>query len=197
MKNIGSEIRLAMIHRVIMPDVDYPKEYAILITDRRSIFILQPKTRNSFALRGELKWGTALVTDVVPKTLQDYENTSLEALSGEQANLVVPHGSVVSLAMNADKPAFRKYEFWVKWTMKIQKEIFQVYNFEMKYRKASGETSRIRFYAVPLGAYFKPRRQTQTRESILRDYADDILETFRKVLSSEIITSNFGVSTIG
>jgi hypothetical protein len=196
-----SEPRLAMIHRVIVPDddnADYPKEYAILVTDRRSIFILQPKTRNTYALRGEMKWGTALVTDVTPKTLQDYENTSLEDLSREQGNIVVPHESVVSLSMKADKPTFRKYEFWVKWTMKMQKEIFQVYNFEMRYRKDSRGTTSflIRFYAVPLGAYFKPRRQTQTREAILRDYAEDLLEIFSKVLPSEKIIpmSNLDVS---
>ncbi len=69
--------------------MNYPKEFAILITDRRSIFILQPKTRGDFWLRGEMGWGTALVTDVVPKTLLDYEKTSLESLSREPVNIAV------------------------------------------------------------------------------------------------------------
>jgi len=65
------ERRLALIHRVIVPNKEYPKEYAILVTDRRSIFIRQKKTRSSFVLRGEMRYGTALVTDVIPKTLED------------------------------------------------------------------------------------------------------------------------------
>ena len=74
------EKRLALVHGVLIPDADYPKEYVILVTDLRSIFIRQSKTRSSFWLRGEIRWGTALVTDVTPKTLQDYENTNLEGL---------------------------------------------------------------------------------------------------------------------
>jgi len=49
------ERKLALVHRVIMPDKDYPKEYAILVTDRRSIFIHHNKTRSSFVLRGEMR----------------------------------------------------------------------------------------------------------------------------------------------
>lgn len=180
-----------MIHRVIVPDIDYPKEYTILVTDRRSIFIRQPKTRSNFWLQGEMKWGTALVTDVVPKTMQDYEKTSLESLSNEALNFTVPHRSAVSLMVKGDKPAFRARELFVRWTMKRQKQIFQVYNFEMTYRKGPEETGRIQFYAVPLGAYFKPRRQTQTRDNILRDYAEDVLEVYRGVLPANIITAKF------
>src|SRR5207245_1384402 len=72
------ERKVALVHRVIMPDKDYPKEYAILLTDRRSIFILQRKTRSSFVLRGEMRYGTALVSDVQPKTLEACEKPRLE-----------------------------------------------------------------------------------------------------------------------
>ena len=74
--------------------------------------------------------------------------------------------------------------------MERQKEIFQVYNFEMSYHKTSIEEDKIKFYAVPLGVYFKPKRQTQTRESILREYAEGILDAFRQVLVPESITSH-------
>src|SRR5438309_10997107 len=81
-----SERKLALVHRVIVPDKDYPKEYAILVTDRRSIFIRQKKTRSSFVLRGEMRYGTAMVTDVQPKTLEDYEQTNLESLAADAWN---------------------------------------------------------------------------------------------------------------
>ena len=191
MTELLPEKRITLIHRVIVPDADYPKEYAILVTDRRSIFIRQLETRSSFVLRGEMKWGTALVTDAVPKTLQDYEETSLQSLSGEPVNIAVPHESVVSLAMKGDKPTFRAREFFVRWTMKMQKEIFQVYNFEMTYLGGQKERGLVQFYAVPLGAYFKPRRQTQTRETILREYAEEVLEVYRGVLPAGVITAQF------
>ncbi len=183
------ERRLALIHRVIVPDKEYPKEYAVLVTDSRSVFIRQKKTRSSFVLRGEMRFGTALVTDVIPKTLEDYEQTSLESLTADSANLTVPHEMVISLVMRKEEQKFHLRDLFIWLTMRRQGHKFQVYDFEMNYRQSpKGETG-IRFYMVPLGVYFKPRRQTQTRETILREYAMDALETFQKVLPARIITS--------
>src|SRR5213592_4005050 len=100
------ERRLALVHRVIVPNKEYPKEYAILVTDRRSIFIRQKKTRSSFVLRGEMRYGTAMVTDVQPKTLEDYEQTSLESLAADASNIAILHDAVISLFMTKGEPNF-------------------------------------------------------------------------------------------
>ena len=189
MNSLPPETRLALIHRVIVPDEKYPTEYAILVTDTRSIFIRQKKTRSSYWLRGEMKFGTALVTDVIPKTLEDYEQTSLGSLSADPANITVPHEAVVSLVMGKEEPEFRAREFFVWLTMRRQGHRFQVYNFEMKYRQSPNAEPSIRFYMVPLGAYFKPERQTKSRETILREYAIEALEMFQKVLPAGIASS--------
>ncbi len=181
------ERRLALIHRVIVPDQEHPKEYAILVTDRRSIFIRQKKTRGNFWLRREISYGTALITDVVPKTLEDYEQTSVESLTADSTNIMVPHEAVISLAVKKEEQKTRKYDFFVRLTMRMQREEFQVYDFEMNYRESPNSESMIKFYMVPLGAYFKPRRQTQTRETILREYATDALEIFQKILPAKIV----------
>lgn len=102
--------------------------------------------------------------------------------------MTVPHDAVTSLVMKADKFEYRKRDFFVRIVMKRQKEIFQVYNFEMNYWQSPDRKVAIRFYAVPLGMYFKPRRQTQTRETILREYAADALQIFREVLPTRVIT---------
>ena len=188
MTSVTPERRLALIHRVIVPDKEYPKEYAVLVTDNRSIFIRQKKTRSSYWLRGEMKFGTALVTDVIPKTLEDYEQTSLESLTADSANLVVPHETVISVVMKKEEPEFRAREFFVWLTMRRQGHRFQVYDFEMNYLQSPNSETVIKFYMVPLGAYFKTRRKTQTRETILREYATDALETFRKVLLGGIVS---------
>jgi len=184
-----AERRLALIHRVIVPDQKYPAEYAILVTDTRSIFIRQKKTRSSYWLRGEMKFGTALVTDVIPKTLEDYEQTSLEALTADPANITVPHETVVSLVMGKEEPEFRAREFFVWLTMRRQGHRFQVYNFQMKYQHGQKLEPLIKFYMVPLGAYFKPERQIKSRETILREYATDALGIFQRVLPAKIISS--------
>jgi hypothetical protein len=176
------ESRLALIHRVLVPAEPYPKEYAVLLTSRRSVFILQAKTRSGFVLRGEMRYGTALVTDVVPKTLEDYAQTPLYSLAAQVGNFAVPHESVVSLTMGRGEAQARLLDLFVRLTMRRQGETFQVYSFRMDWHTASGADASSTFYAVPLGAYFKPRRQTQSRETILRDYALGVLETFRAVL---------------
>jgi len=186
MTSVMPERRLALIHRVIVPNKEYPKEYAILVTDRRSVFIRHKKTRSSFVLRGEMRYGTALVTDVMPKTLEDYEQTSLESLTADSANLTVSHEALVSLVMRKEEPKFRLRDFFVWLTMRRQGEIFQVYDFEMNYRLSPNRETGIRFYMVPLGAYFKPRRQTKSRETILREYAMDALGIFQRVLPDRI-----------
>jgi hypothetical protein len=182
------ERRLALIHRVIIPDTDYPKEYAVLVTDRQSIFIRQKKTRSSFVLRGEMRYGTALVTDVQPKTIEDYEGISLDSLAADASNIAIPHDTVTSLVMTEGEPKFQLQDLWVWLTMRRQGHKFHVYDFEMNYVDSANQETRIRFYAVPLGVYFKPRRQTQPRETILRDYATDALQIFRRVLPAKIIS---------
>jgi len=183
------ERRLAMIHRIIVPDGESPKEYAVLVTDRRSIFIRLERTRRSFVLRGEMRYGTALVTDVRPKSLVDYEHSSLESLTADSANLEIPHEALVSLAMGTEEPEFRLRDLFVWLTMRKQGEMFQVYNFEMIYRRKPSHETAMKFYLVPLGAYFKPRRQTKSREIILREYALDALKAFRMAIPFDVVSS--------
>jgi hypothetical protein len=179
------EKRLRLIHRVIVPGDDYPKEYAILVTERRSIFIRRRKTRSTFWLRGEMKWGTALVTDVEPKTLEDYDQMSLESLAKDKENLNIPNDSVTALRGMTGEPQF----FWPS----LRRKPVPVHDFTMNYVDAADHDREVRFYMVPLGAYFKPRRLTQSRETILRDYALDTLEVFRAVLPSGVISTSLSL----
>jgi len=181
------EKRLGLIHRIIVPDQDHPREYAILVTDQRSIFLRQPTTRSSFVLRGEMRYGTALVTDVIPKKLEDFEQTSLESLANDSQNLSVPHQTVSSLVVRRGEPEFRLRDFFIWLTMRRQGHMFRVYDFELHYRKGENP-SQIKFFLVPLGMYFKPKRQTQTRADILHDYAMEALRVYQSVLSSSVIT---------
>lgn len=182
-----SERRQALVHRVIVPDQKYPKDYAVLLTSRRSIFILQKKTRSSFVLRGEMRYGTALVTDVQPRTLEDYQNTSLESLSADPSNIAVPHDAVNSLVLTKGEREFRLRDLFIWLTMKRQEHKFHVYDFQMNYRDSANQERGIRFYMVPLGMYFKPRRQVQTREAILHEYATDAMTTFQKILPPRVL----------
>jgi hypothetical protein len=182
------EARVALIHRVIVPDTDSPKEYSVLITNERSLFIRQEKTRSKFVLSGEMRYGTALVTDVEPPVMADYDGTTLDSIAANPASISVPHSDVESTILRKDETKFRYRDFFIWLTMKMQKEIFQVYHFDMTYKLNSSQVQ-LRFYMVPLGAWFKPRRQTQTREAILREYADEGLQAYRQVLPAGTVKS--------
>jgi hypothetical protein len=182
-KSVNEEKRLHLIHRVLVPDKECPKEYALLVTDRRTIFLRQEKTRKSFWLRGEMKWGTALVTDVMPKTLEDYGNSTLEALVENKENLEVPHDSVTELQLKRGDPSHGQTEFF--WLSLRQKQV-PVFDFTMKFRDSNHGGREISFYMVPLGMYFKPRRLVKTRETILREYAMDALRLFQEVLPNRV-----------
>src|SRR3989442_13107810 len=125
---LAPEKRLTLIHRVIVPDEDYPKEYAILVTNRQLIFIQQNKTRSNFWLHREMSYGTALITNVLPKALEDYQQTSLEALAADSTNIIVPFETVSSLAMKKQSPKPARIDFLVRLTMKKQRDECQVYN---------------------------------------------------------------------
>ena len=129
------------------------------------------------------------MTDVIPKTLEDYERISLESLTADITNLTVLHEQVTSLVLRKEEPEFRAREFFVWLTIRRQGHRFQVYDLEMSYRQSSNTETVIKFYMVPLGAYFKSRRQTQTRETILREYATDALGIFQMVLSAKTVSS--------
>jgi len=91
--------------------------------------------------------------------------------------------------MTKGEPNFRLQDLFIWLTMRRQGHEFHVYDFEMNYREGANQETKIRFYMVPLGVYFKPRRQTQTRETILREYAMDALQIFQSVLQNRIIPS--------
>src|SRR5712664_1431392 len=103
-----------------------------------------------------MSYGTALITDVVPKTLEDYEQTSLDSLTLDAANLTIPHEEIISLALKKEEQRPRKRDFFVSLTMRMHKEVSQVDDVEVVYRPSPHSDSTTTVYTVPLGAECKP-----------------------------------------
>jgi len=91
--------------------------------------------------------------------------------------------------MKTEEQKFHARDLFVWLTMKRQGHKFQVYDLEMTYHKTPDNDAMIKFYMVPLGAYFKPKRQSETRQAILREYAMDAFKIFQKVLPTKIQSS--------
>ena len=70
-----------------------------------------------------MNWGTALITDVIPKTLGDFDNASLESQEENRENIIIRHDSVRALSVATGEPKF----FWLN----LSKKPVPVYNFTM------------------------------------------------------------------
>lgn len=159
------ENRLGLVHRVLAGRGSL-KEYAILVTDRRSVFVIQRQSRNGFMLRTEIVSGTPGNTTLRPKTLEDYSGIAIGSLESEPQNLSIIHDSVKKLIIGIGG-------------------FFPVYHFHLNYTVDGRGEGQV-FYAVPLATYETVSAQ-RPREVILRDYAESIFRLYRQVLPAGII----------
>jgi hypothetical protein len=157
---------IGFVHRVIA-EHEGLTEYAILLTDRQSIFIEQPPTRGRWMLRMETWFGSAVITDSQPRTSEDYANANLDSLRDDENNLAIPHERVIGLNVSVGN-------------------MYPVYRIRLRYKKHS-ENALLEFYPVPLGIYMRERRLGQSREAILRQYAGEIVSLYGRVLSPKVI----------
>lgn len=103
------EKKVALIPRVIMKGAMGPKEYGILLTDQRAIFVLEHVSKA--ALLGGI--GDALLTD---KKVVDYQGENIDALAADEKNVVVPYSAIQKLHM---KKGFSSYTMSSMYTLLI------------------------------------------------------------------------------
>lgn len=133
------ERKIALIPRVIMKGAMGPKEYGVLLTDQRAIFVLENASKA--ALLGVL--GEALLSD---KKVVDYQTENLDALAADEKNVVVPYVGIQKLHM---KKGFSSYTMSTMYTLLIDytdqsnksksvKAFLQPSQEQMKKKKAEG-----------------------------------------------------------
>lgn len=81
------EKKIALIPKVMMSGALGPKEYGVVLTDQRTIFVLEKASKAM--LVGVL--GDALLTE---KKIVDYENVDLDGLAAGEKNIVITHSSI-------------------------------------------------------------------------------------------------------
>ena len=161
----AQENRLGLVHRVLAARRGL-REYAILVTDKRSVFIQLPQSRNSFMLRTEIVSGSSGRTTVQPRKLEDYSKWAIGSLESEPQNFSILHASVTKLTVGIGG-------------------FFPVYHFNLAYRSDERAEDTV-FYAVPLETY-EPADGRRSREIVLREYAEGIFGLYRRVLPASII----------
>lgn len=103
------ERKVALIPRVIMKGAMGPKEYGVLLTDQRAIFVLEKASKA--ALLGAI--GDALLSD---KKVVDYKSENLNELAADDKNVVVPYVGIQKLHL---KKGFSSYTMSSMYTLLI------------------------------------------------------------------------------
>ena len=103
------ERKIALIPRVVMKGAMGPKEYGVLLTDQRALFVLENASKA--ALLGAL--GDALLGD---KRAVDYQSESIDGLAADERNVVVPYSGIQKLHL---KKGFSSYTMCTMYTLLI------------------------------------------------------------------------------
>ncbi|MDH4123881.1 MAG: hypothetical protein OEV21_07360 [Thermoplasmata archaeon] len=84
------ENKIGLIPKIVVQGVMGPKEYGILLTDKRCIFVLEKASKAT--VLGVV--GDAILTD---KKIYDYENEKIDNLASDGKNIVVDYLSIKKL----------------------------------------------------------------------------------------------------
>jgi len=103
------EKKVALIPKVIMKGAMGPKQYGVLLTDQRAIFVLEKASKA--AVLGAL--GDALLGD---KKEIDYKNENLDGLAADDKNVVVPYSGIQKLHL---KKGFSSYTMSNAYTLLV------------------------------------------------------------------------------
>lgn len=142
-----------------------PKEYALLVTDKRSILVLEKESKAGIggALGGAA--GVLIAQGLAKQRSFDYNQADPQSLSLDSKNLTVPHEALQGLRM---KKAF----------------IGSLFRFELKYKTVHGKDKKLKGQIAPPGAHVKQRKQEGIgKKQVYYDYAKSVQDVYRSALS--------------
>jgi len=116
------ERKIALIPRVVVAGAMGPRDYALLLTSSRSIFVLENASRAGIGavLGGAI--GAAMAEAMTERKCNDYGRADPSALVADDKNMCIPHSSVNGLELKK------------KWSG---------YNIRFDYTDASGKSKKI------------------------------------------------------
>ena len=158
------EKKVGLIPRIVIRGRMGPNEYALLVTDKQSILVLEKGSKSGIAraLGGTV---AAVIADAAAtrKTF-DYEKESVEDLVRNPKNMAIPHDALE--------------------VMKIKKALLgPVHRMEVKYQ-AGTKRKKVKAFLLPPGEHTKQRkREGAGRGEIHYDYAKKVQDVYRQVLS--------------
>jgi len=155
------ENKIALVPRVMMKGAMGPKDYGLLITDQRSIFVLEKASKA--ALLGAI--GDALLSD---KKTVDYASEDIGKLAADDSNTVVPHAGIQKLHL---KKGFSSYTMSNAYTLLVD------------YVDSAGKSRSLKAFLVPPQEMLETRKAAGVdKKTAIEEYAKSARKAFEQAL---------------
>src|SRR5438046_7407884 len=149
---ISNERKVGLIPRVFVQGKWAPKEYALLVTDKRSILVMEKESKAGIggALGGA---AGALIAGAAAKSRSfDYGQADPQSLASDSKNLTISHESLQGIRMK-------------------KRFIGPVYWLELLYQTDQGKGKTLKAQLIPPGVHLQQRKQQ--RAGRRQSYCDD------------------------
>jgi hypothetical protein len=156
------ETKIALVPRVVLTGAMGPRDYGLLLTDRRSIFVLEtnPKVLLGAVLGGAI--GAAVAQSVSSRASVDYHGATPDDLAGRSKSIVVPHDSILRLAFRRKLGGHR---------------------LRIEYRREDGKSKTLDSVVVPPAEHLRGSKARGTRpKDATAAYADRVRVAFTRAL---------------
>jgi hypothetical protein len=156
------ETKLALILRVVTSGAMGVRDYGLLLTDRRSIFVSETdgKVLSGAVLGGAV--GAAIAQAATARTSVDYDRASPEDLARRSKSVVVPHASIVRIALRRKLGAHR---------------------LRIEYDRGDGKTKKFEAIVLPPDAHVKSNKVRGMKpKAILAAYAENVKQAYQRAL---------------
>lgn len=156
------ERKIGLAPRVMAQGAMGPKEYAVLVTDKRSIFVLELKSKAGIGgvLGGAI--GALIASAADSRRILDYENENPEMLASEKGSIAIPHDSLEHVRFKSGTLGNSMH---------------------IKYRTEAGKTKKLEVSLVPPSDYIRERKDTGVKgKAAMQEYVNEVQSLFRRAL---------------
>ncbi len=156
------ERRIGLAPRLLAQGAMGIKEYALLVTDKRSIFVVELASKAGLgaSLGGVI--GAVIASSLESKTSYDYENVDTDVLAGMKGNVAIPHDAIER--------------------MKFKSGAFSN-SLSVRYRTPEGKSKKLYMNVVPPESYVKSKKIAGVkRKEVLRQYLSEVQNLYQRAL---------------
>jgi len=161
------ERRIGLIPKVLVNGALGPKEYGVLVTDQRTIFVLERKTNAAIggAVGGIIG---AIIADALTSSERtfDYENDDMQKLVVDEKNIVVPHSQLQSIRL---------------------KRGISGCSLRMEYSDSAGKRRKVKaILSPPTDLVARRKKEGVKSKVVLADYARGAQNVYERALPASI-----------